>query len=49
MSERRIAFYECIDGYVIHDADHHLIIIYNDNEIEKVFSNKTIKEVVESI
>lgn len=44
--ERRVTVYNCKDGYLIHDQDRHEIYIYRDAGIEKVESNKTIKEVL---
>lgn len=49
MSERRISFYECSDGYLIHDVDHHTIILYKNNEIEHIKSNKTVREVLDAL
>lgn len=49
MSERRISFYECLDGYLIHDRDHHTIITYKKDEIEEINSSKTVREVLEDL
>lgn len=44
----RVTVYECKDnGYVIHDADHHQIYVYE--HVEKVFSNKTAMEVMKEL
>ena len=49
MTERRISFYECLDGYIIHDADKHKIYTYKKDEIEEIKSYKTIREVLEGL
>ena len=49
MSKRRISFYECLDGYLIHDRDHHSIIIYKKDEIEEINSPKTVREFLEEL
>ena len=46
--KRRVTVYECINnGYVIHDADHHKIHVYEN--VEKVIANKTAIEVMREL
>lgn len=49
MSERRISFYMCLDGYLIHDTDQHTILTYKKDEIEEIKSYKTVREVLDGL